>query len=341
MGQKSRRVRRRSSPACIERLEQRRCLAVRIVADNPLAGEVPVTGAYVQTFDSLPASGSVSWIDDTTINGWYANLTQGQVSTGSMTATAPGTVSAVTVGSVGTQATLNSLGASGSTNRALGGTPSAYATGSSNLFSSKSVNVALRVKNATSGVLTGLKVAYDTVATATTATNGLAFAYKVFTAGSGTISTNFIETHEYLNTYNGVYSESMRTEFGRRISSIDGWTAVVKDIVPVSTASRTGTLTHALRDLAVNPGDEVWLAWHIARENSGATTTAIDNVTLSEFTVGRPTLPVITTHPRDLSIATGLLRDATLAVVARGSSLTYQWRKTGCRSSGRPHPLTP
>ncbi len=329
MKQPARRSQRPGSPARIERLEQRRCLAVRIVADNPLVGEVPVTGAYVQTFDSLPASGSVSWVDDTTLNGWYANLTQGQVSTGSMTATAPGTVSAVTVGSVGTQATLNSLGASGSANRALGGTPSAYATGSSNLFSSKSVNVALRVKNATGGVLTGLKVAYDTIATATTATNGLAFAYKVFAAGSGTISTNFIETHEYLNTYNGVYNESMRTEFGRRISSTDGWTAVVKDIVPASSASRTGTLTHVLRDLAVNPGDEVWLAWHIARENSGTTTTAIDNVTLSEFTVGRPTLPVITTHPRDLAVATGLLRDATLSVVARGSSLTYQWRKNG------------
>lgn len=320
---------RRWRTAGTERLETRRCLAVRIVAENPAAGEVPITGAYVQTFDALPSSGSVSWVDDTTINGWYANLTQGQVSTGNMTATAPGTVSAVTVGSVGTQATLNSLGASGSTNRALGGTPSAYATGSSNLFSSKSVNVALRVKNATGGVLTGMKVAYDTIATATTATNGLAFAYKVFAAGSGTISTNFIETHEYLNTYNGVYNESMRTEFGRRISSTDGWTAVVKDIVPVSAASRTGTLTHVLRDLTVNPGDEVWLAWHIARENSGTTTTAIDNVSLSEFTVGRPTLPVITAHPRDLSIATGLLRDATLSVVARGSSLTYQWRKNG------------
>ena len=320
---------RRRRAGSIERLEPRRCLAVRIVAENPAAGEVPITGAYVQTFDSLPASGSVSWVDDTTINGWYANLTQGQVSTGNMTATAPGTVSAVTVGAVGTQATLNSLGASGSTNRALGGTPSAYATGSSNLFSSKSVNVALRVKNSTGGVLTGMKVAYDTIATATTATNGLAFAYKVFAAGSGTISTNFIETHEYLNTYNGVYNESMRTEYGRRISSTDGWTAVVKDIVPISTASRTGTLTHVLRDLTVNPGDEVWLAWHIARENSGTTTTAIDNVSLSEFTVGRPTLPVITTHPRDLSIATGLLRDATLSVTARGSSLTYQWRKNG------------
>lgn len=320
---------RRPAPR-IERLEPRRCLAVRIVAENPVAGEVAVTGSYVQTFDSLPASGSVSWVDDTTINGWYANLTQGQVSTGAMTATAPGTVSAVTVGAVGTQATLNSLGGSGSSNRALGGTPSAYATGSSNLFSSKSVNVALRIKNASGGVLTGMKVAYDTVATATTASNGLAFAYKTFAAGTGTISSNFIETHEYLNTYNGVYSESMRTEFGRRISSTDGWTAVVKDIVPVAAASRTGTLTHVLRDLAVNPGDEVWLAWHIARENSGTTTTAIDNVAVSEFTVSRPMLPVITAHPRDLAIATGLLRDATLSVVARGSStLSYQWRKNG------------
>lgn len=312
---------------------------IKIVTEKPASGEVALGGAYVQDFNTLRASGSGTWADNITLLGWYANFTQGQVSTGNMVATTPSSISAVAVGATGGAATLNSLGTSGSSNRALGGTPSAYTTGSSGIFSSKSVNIVLRVKNSTGGALTGMKVAYDTVATATSNKDAVAFAYKIFSAGSGTISANFIETHEYLNTYNGSYNESMRTEYGRRVSSTSGWTCVVKDIAPTSGSSRVDNLVFALRDLALNPGDELWLAWHIAKENEqgssdAVTTTAIDNVTLSDFTVGRSGMPVITTHPRNLSIATGLNRDATLSVIAKGSGLFYQWRKDGGNIAG-------
>ena len=313
---------------------------IKIVTENPASGEVAVGGAYVQDFDTLPASGSGTWTDNSTLLGWYANFTLGQVSTGKMVATTTSSISAVAVGAAGGGATLNSLGTSGSSNRALGGTPSAYTTGSSGIYSSKSVNVVLRVKNSTGGALTGMKVAYDTVATATANKDAVAFAYKIFSAGSGTISANFIETHEYLNTYNGTYNESMRTEYGRRVSSTSGWTCVVKDIAPTSGSNRVDNLVFALKDLALNPGDEIWLAWHIAKENEqgssdAITTTAIDNVTLSDFTVGRPGIPVITTHPRNLSIATGLSRNATLSVVANGATtLSYQWRKNGVNLAG-------
>ncbi|MBJ7422909.1 MAG: tandem-95 repeat protein [Akkermansiaceae bacterium] len=312
---------------------------INVVAANPASDGVALGETYIQNFNTLPTSGSLAWADNTTLKGWYANLTNGQVSTGNMVATAISTVSAVTTGSVGGSATLNSLGASGSSGRALGGTPSAYATGSSNIFTSKSVNVVLRLKNSTGGVLTGMKVAYDTVATSTGNKDAVAFAYRVFSAGSGTISSNFIETHRYLNPYNGTYDESMRTEFGRRISSISGWTCVVKDIAPTSGSTRTDSLAFTLKDLTVSPGDEVWLAWHIAKEDEqGAsdptTTTGIDNVSVSEFTVGRPGLPVITTHPRSLAVATGGTRDFALSVEAKGASLTYQWRKDSINLSG-------
>jgi dienelactone hydrolase len=308
---------------------------IRIVTANPAADEVALGAAYVQNFNTLPSSGSLAWTDNTTLKGWYANRTAGQVSTGNMVATSLTTISAVTVGSAGSGATLNSLGASGSTERALGGTPSAYTTGTANIFSSQSVNVVLRLKNSTGGVLTGMKVAYATVATSTANKDAVAFAYRVFSAGAGTISSNFIESHRYLNTYNNTYDESMRTEFGRRISSTSGWTAVVKDVAPTTSGSRTDSLSFNLKDLAVNPGDEVWLAWHIAKEDEqGAsdpvTTTAIDNVTVTDFTVGRPGLPVITTHPRSLAVVTGGTRDFTLSVVAKGAAtLGYQWRKDG------------
>ncbi len=309
---------------------------IAVVASNASANQVALGGTYLQDFNTLPASGSLTWTDNSTLPGWYANLTNGQVSVGNMVATAPGTVSAVTTGAAGTGGTLNSLGASGSSNRAFGGTPSSYTTGSTaaQLSSSKSVNVVLRLKNSTGGVMTGMKVAYDTVASTTASSNAVALAYRIFSAGSGTISTNFIETHEYLNTYNGTYDESMRTEYGRRVSSTSGWTCVVKDIVPTST-SRTESNSYILKDLSLNPGDEIWIAWHIARENSGTTASAIDNVSLSDFTVGRPSLPVITTHPRSLAVANGLSRAFSLSVVAKGSSsLTYQWRKDGVNIAG-------
>ena len=314
---------------------------IKLVATNPTAADDIALGqTYVQNFNTLPTSGSLAWADNTTLKGWYANLTSGQVSTGNMVATAITTVSAVTTGSEGGGATLNNLGAIGSANRALGGTPSAYSTGSSNIFSSKSVNMVLRIKNSTGGVLTGMKVAYDTVATSTGNKDAVAFAYRVFSAGTGTISSNFIETHRYLNTYNGTYDESMRTEYGRRVSSTSGWACVVKDIAPTSTTNRTDSLVHTLKDLSANPGDEVWLAWHIAKEDEQGpsdpvTTTAIDNVSVGDFTVGRPGLPVITAHPRALAVVTGGTRDFSLSVAAKGAaSLTYQWRKDGVNLAG-------
>lgn len=312
---------------------------VSIVANNPAINQVALGQTYVQDFDSLPASGSVPWSNNSTLRGWYANFTLGQVSTGNMVATSPSSISAVAVGAAGGAATLNSLGSSGSSDRALGGTPSAYTTGSSGIFSSKSVNAVLRVKNSTGGALTGMKVSYDTEGTSTSNKDAVSLAYRVFTAGSGTIDSWFLETHRYLNTYNGTYDESMRTEFGRRVSSTAGWVCVVKDIAPQTTSSRINSFSFNLRDLALNPGDEIWLVWHISKEDEQGTsdpitTTGIDNVKLTDFTVGRPGLPVIATHPRPLSIATGLNRDATLSVVAKGSGLSYQWRKDGVNIAG-------
>lgn len=312
---------------------------IRIVAGSPGSNDVALGASYVQNFNTLPVSGSLTWADNSTLPGWYANLTAGQVSRGNMVATGISSISAVTVGALGGSATLNSLGSSSSTGRALGGTPSAFTTGATNIFSSQSVNVVLRLRNSTGGVLTGMKIAYDTVATSTGNKDAVAFAYRVFSAGSGTISTNFIETHRYLNPYNNTYDESMRTEFGRRVSSTSGWTCVVKDIAPTSGSNITDDLAFTLKDLSVDSGDEIWLAWHICKEDEqGAsdpiTTTGIDNVTINDFTVGRPGLPVITSHPRSLAVATGGTRDFTISVEAKGALPTYQWRKDGVDLSG-------
>ena len=312
---------------------------ISLVITNAGLNEVALGGTYLQTFDSLPASGSTAWANNTTLRGWYANLTAGQVSVGNLLATSISSISAVNSGSIGGSASLNSLGGNGSTNRALGGTPSAYGSTSADIFSSKSVNVVLRIRNSTAAVLTGMKVAYDAVGTSTNR-DAVAFAYKVFAAGAGTISTDFIETHRYLNTFNGVFTESMRTEYGRRVSSTAGWTCVVKDVVPTGTSILTNNLSFMLKGLNVGPGEEVWLAWHIAKEDESGpgdpiTTTAIDNVSVGDFTVGLPGMPVITDHPRTLAIASTGTRDFSLAVAAKGQGpVTYQWRRNGTNLVG-------
>jgi hypothetical protein len=79
---------------------------IKIVTENPASGEVAVGGAYVQDFNTLRASGSGTWADNSTLLGWYANFTQGQVSTGKMVATTPSSISAVAVGAAGPRVSL-------------------------------------------------------------------------------------------------------------------------------------------------------------------------------------------------------------------------------------------
>jgi hypothetical protein len=158
---------------------------IAVVAGSAGTNQVALGETYVQNFNALPSSGSVAWSNNATVPGWYANLTRGQVSTGNMVATSITSVSAVAAGAVGGSATLNSLAGAASSDRALGGTPSAYNAGSSEIFSSQSVNVVLRIKNSTGSALTGMRVAYDTVATSTNNKDAVAFAYRVFAAGQG------------------------------------------------------------------------------------------------------------------------------------------------------------
>lgn len=315
---------------------------VRIVEDNPGPGEFRLGEDYAQDFESLPAADATTWRDDSTLPGWLANFTRGQVSTGAMVARQTARLLSVAAGSAGAPATLNLL-VQKSGGRALGGTPGAYAPGEEGIFSSESVNVVLRLQNSTRGVLTGLRVAYDTVASNPGNRDAVALAYRIFPAGSGTIATDFIETHRYLNEYNGTFADSMRTEFGRRTSSAEGWTCVVKDVAPLSSSSVVDRHEFFLRDLAVPPGAELWLAWHIAKEDESGpgdpvTTTAIDNVRLDRFSVGRPGMPVITAPPRPLSVARGADRGFALEVAAAGEGLRYQWRKDGREIAGATGP---
>jgi acetyl esterase/lipase len=309
---------------------------IRLVENRAAPGDVALGETYIQDFQA-PVGPSTDWTDNATFPGWLANFTRGQVSTGAMVARPATGLGLVHRGGAGAPATLGLL-LDSTGDRALGGTPSGYAPGKEGIFSSESVNLVLRLRNDTPGVLTALRVGYDTVASSATNRDAVAFAYQVFPAGAGTLERDFIETHRYLNTYNGTFNDSMRTEFGRRLDRSSGWTAVVKDVAPRGADPRDRH-EFLLRDIAVEPGAELWLAWHIAKEDEQGpddpvTTTGIDNVRLADFTVGRPGLPVIVAHPRQLEVATGGFRSFTLSVTAAGPGLRYQWRKDGADIPG-------
>lgn len=315
---------------------------VRLVEENPGPAEIRLGEAYVQNFDSLQAGDATMWRDDHTLPGWLANFTRGQVSTGALVARSPERLRRVADGSVGAPAALSLLVRKNG-DLALGGTPGAFAPGAQGIFSSESVNIVLRLQNATRSVLTGLRIAYDTVAADPANRDAVALAYRVFPAGSGTVATDFIETHRYLNEYNGTFTDSMRTEFGRRTSSAEGWICLVKDVAPLSPSAAADRREFVLRDLAVPPGAELWLVWHISKEDERGpedpvTTTAIDNVRLDRFTVGRPGMPAISASPRPLSVALGADRGFTLDVSATGDGLRYQWRRDGAEIAGATGP---
>lgn len=73
---------------------------------------------YTQTFDTLPASGSVTWTNNTTIAGWY----HARTGTGTTIVANDGSSNAGNLYSYGTgTATDRALGSIGSSNTAIGG----------------------------------------------------------------------------------------------------------------------------------------------------------------------------------------------------------------------------
>jgi hypothetical protein len=154
----------------------------------PAAAVGPVTlstlgVAYTQNFDTLPASGSATWANDSTIPGWF----HARTGTGSTIVANDGSSSS---------ANLYSYGTGTATDRALGGVSD---TGPGSLF------WGVRLNNGTGGTITSLAVAYTGEQWRNSAAAGqqLAFSYLVGnpsvtgtlaefqTAGVGVAALNF------------------------------------------------------------------------------------------------------------------------------------------------------
>lgn len=96
-------------------------LSILDIDENPGGGSgsiiITAAGSYAQAFDDLPASGSATWTDDTTLPGWYAQRT----GSGTSITASSGSSTTGDLYSYGTSPADRALGSLGSGNTAAGG----------------------------------------------------------------------------------------------------------------------------------------------------------------------------------------------------------------------------
>lgn len=156
-----------------------RVAALSVLIAPPAFAQVSITALdvpYTQNFDALPASGTATWVNDSTLPGWF------HARSGS------GTTIVADTG-VSNGGNLYSFGASGDGDRALGSIGSGNAAAGDFYWG-------VRLQNHTGGTITSLDVTYageqwrNGGATGTAAQQTIAFSYLV---GSPTVSGTLAE----------------------------------------------------------------------------------------------------------------------------------------------------
>lgn len=196
----------------------------------PVGAQVSLTTLgtpYTQSFDSLPASGSATWTNNSTIPGWF----HARTGTGTTIVANNGSSNAGNLYSYGTgTATDRALGSVGSGNAAVG-----------NLF------WGVRLQNNTGATITALDVSYtgEQWRNSSAAAQTVAFSYLV---GSPTVTGTLAEFQSA-----GVAVASL--DF---TGPITGGAAVALD---GNLAANRVTLTFSIGGLSIPNGTEVMLRW--------------------------------------------------------------------------------
>lgn len=165
---------------------QRRILFVLtfLLVAHGLWAQVSLTGAtsYTQNFNSLASSGAGTWTDNSTIQGWYAAITNGSNVTSAATTYTVDPGSSTTGG-------LHSYGATSAPDRALGSVGSG---------SAKAIYYGVLFINNTGSPITALSVSYkgEQWRSSTSVQNTLSFAYKV---GASSVSESGYTTNSLLD----------------------------------------------------------------------------------------------------------------------------------------------
>lgn len=249
-------------------------IAALAVAAAPAAAQVALTAldqAYTQSFDTLPASGSAAWVNDSTVPGWY------HARTGS-----GATIVADTGGS--NAGNLYSYGASGGADRALGSIGSGNAAIGSLFWG-------VRLQNATGTTITALDVAYtgeqwrNGGATGSAATQTIAFSYLI---GVPTVTGTLAEFQQP-----GVAVPAL--DFTGPVTT--GSAAALNGNLAANRTDRSFTIT----GISLPPGGEIMLRWSDPDHTGADHGLAIDDV--SVIARGAATGPVLSVG--DVTLAEG------------------------------------
>lgn len=222
-------------------------------ATAPAAAQVALTAldqAYSQSFDTLPASGSAAWVNDSTVPGWFHARTGSGV-----------TIVADTGAS--NAGNLYSYGASGSSDRALGSIGSGNAAVGSLFWG-------VRLQNATGTTISALEVAYtgeqwrNGGATGSAATQTIAFSYLI---GAPAVTGSLAEFQQP-----GVAVPAL--DFTGPVTT--GSAAALNGNLAANRTDRSFTIS----GISLPPGGEIMLRWSDPDHTGSDHGLAIDDVTV-------------------------------------------------------------
>jgi uncharacterized protein len=221
---------------------------------SPAAADaVSLLPSYTQSFDGLAATGSaIAWVDDQTLAGWYATRTTYNANTGSANTGA-----------------LYSYGASEASERALG----SLASGGT-----QTVVYGVRLRNDSASAIDSLTVRYrgeqwrDGGSTTTASLpQRLALSYRV----GGTDLTS------------GSWTEVAALDFTSPVAG-----TVTPRALDGNAAANAVVVSGSLTNLALAPGQELWLRWSDANDANNDHGLAIDDLRVEAATTpDQPEVP--------------------------------------------------
>ncbi|MEA2328231.1 MAG: endonuclease mitochondrial, partial [Thermoanaerobaculia bacterium] len=268
-----------------------------LLAALPLAAQVSLTAIngspYTQSFDTLPASGSATWTNNSTIAGWYHART------------GTGTTVVADTGS-NTAGNLYSYGSTAASDRALGSIGSSNAAAGSFFWG-------VRLQNNTGTTITSLDVSYtgEEWRNSAAAAQTIAFSYLVGSPVTGSLA-------EFQSA--GVAVASLNFT-----SPITGGTA---GALNGNLAANRTAVSFTITGLSVANGAEIMLRWSDPDHTGTDHGLSIDDVSVTPHGVPPNTAPTIT--PPSNPAATVAQDAAPFPVSLTGSddNSIYNWSAT-------------
>jgi endonuclease/exonuclease/phosphatase family metal-dependent hydrolase len=263
-------------------------------------------GTYSQDFNSLAASGTVSWTNNFTLPGWYAS--KGAT-------TAPTYIAGAGTGSAGSIYSFGTNGVNAAPERALG---SVAASGIDYAYG-------IRFTNDTASAQTNITVSYAgeqwrSANGSGAVTNTLAFSYQIADVALTNADAVNSQTWTAFNALN----------FNSPIVNVGGGMALDGNAASNRQVFSGIVLTGAV----VQPGQEIFLRWRDTDDSGSDAGIALDDLTVSFQAVSASANAlVITSQPQ--SEAAGEGGFAVFSASATGTPPpSYQWQSNGTNLIG-------